>query len=163
MKRIGFALAAGFAALVAAPATAQDVVVTTPAPVVPVVTAGPVVESDVVTTKTRRGLFGRLRGRTTASSSVTMPAPAVVTAPVVAPLVPVAPAPAVVPAVPATMPAKPVPGTVSMTTTTTSVVPVSGVVVTEAPVVTTAGYTTMTESKSVTTTRRGLFGRLRNR
>ncbi|MBX9628775.1 MAG: hypothetical protein K2X82_33585 [Gemmataceae bacterium] len=158
MKRFGFALAAGFAALVAAPAAAQDVVVTTPTPAVPVVTAGPVVESGVVNTKTRRGLFGRLRSRSTAASTVS--APAVMTTP--APIVtPVAPAPAVVPAVPATMPAKP--GTVSMRTTTT-VMPAAGVVMPgEVMTVTPAGYVTASETTTVKTTRRGLFGRLRSR
>jgi hypothetical protein len=103
-------------------------------------------ESYVVmsqTTTARRGLFGRLRSRGT-----TMMTPV-----------------AMVP----TPPPMPAPGTTittpTTTTPTTGVIPASGTIVTtdgsvittDGSVITTADYTTPVQ------TRRGLFGRLRNR
>ncbi|MDB5308598.1 MAG: hypothetical protein JWO38_2800 [Gemmataceae bacterium] len=181
MKRIGFALAAGFGVLLCAvsPASA-DTPSTAPTPKAvvvtgnPVVVPGPAASAEVISTvPARRGLFGRLRNRGTATPvafPAATPLPAatgtVITTP--APVVP-APLPSTVP-VPTQMPVRPAPGGVSVVPTP-GVVPASGTVMSPpgwtavatggTPVMTAASYTVVTSSAVVTPVRRGLFGRLR--
>jgi hypothetical protein len=157
MKTFGFALAAGVGMLLlnATPAAADEPT-TAPAPraagapsPAPIVTAGPVMMGDVVTTtRTRRGLFGRLRNRGT-----TTVAPVITTQPgtVISQPGTVITQPGTIVTPPATTPAPPIgvptpmprPGTTSeviMTPTGTYVV-----------------------ADQTTTVRRGMFGRVRSR
>ena len=71
MKRIGIALVAGVGGILCAPGSAEGQFAP---PVAPpgYVTAGPVMSGNVVSSPARRGLFGRLRGRTSGPVS-TMP------------------------------------------------------------------------------------------
>lgn len=142
-----FLFAAALVSLFASAGAAEEKVVVASAPVTvaaPVmVSSAPTMEATPAQTP-RRGLFGRLRNRNS-TPAVTTTALPTVSAPVMT-----APAPM---AMPSATVATPMPAP----TAPSDVVVVSGTVMAE-PVVTTAGYTEPT-----TTTRRGLFGRLRNR
>lgn len=154
-----FLFAAALVALFASVGTAEDApVVVVGAPVTaasPVMTGTRMVES-APTQSTRRGLFGRMRGRNTTPTPMT--APAMMTAPTMTPSMPM-PMPVARASGAAVMPMP---------------MPPSGVTVASGTVidtnVVTVGYTevmpaTYTEPAMTTqpTTRRGLFGRLRNR
>lgn len=140
MKRILFA--AALAALFAGTASADDKPAA-PATPAPVVTAAPVEMAPATSSGTRRGLLSRLRDRRSGSTMTapTMTAPTMTAPPTTAPM----PMPGTTP-VPMPMPGK----------TTGSVTPAGGTVTTGDIV--TASYTEPTAA-----TRRGLFGRMRNR
>jgi len=149
MKRFLFAaaLVALFASVGAAeekPVAVATTPVTAASPVM--VTSVPMVES-VPAQSTRRGLFGRLRNR---NSGTTMPAAPAMTMTAATPM-PVMSAPA-----PMLMPGTKT-GAMAMPEVPSGIIVVGGTTAVEGTV-TPAAYTEPT-----TTTRRGLFGRLRNR
>lgn len=157
MKTFGFALAAGVGMLLlnATPAAADEPT-TAPAPravgapaPAPIITAGPVMTGDVVTaTRTRRGLFGRLRNRgaTTAAPIITTQPGTVISQPGT-----VITQPGTIVTPPATTPAPPtgVPTPMPRTGTTSEVI-----------MTPTRSYVVADQT---TTVRRGMFGRVRSR
>lgn len=159
MKR--FVFAAALVALVAPFAGAEEKPATTPPAAAPVVVTGtPVIESaPVVTTATptRRGLFGRLRNRGTATT--TMPATGTT---IVTPGTVVTPAPTTAPA-PMPMPTpkpdtKPTPNAMTVPPTSGGIGLGNFVAVSTLD----SGVVQASATEPVQP-RRGLFGRLRNR
>jgi hypothetical protein len=164
MKRFLFAVAV--AALFACDASAQQPVIGTPiAPGTPVITtAGPVIGYAPTQTTQRRGLFGRLRNRNTSTMSYSSPAmvaPAAIPGTIAPQPIPmpgtitpmpmpgIRPAGAVIPATGNLPPGQ-------YTTTDGTIIQIGGI----QPMMT---QPMMTQPMTTTTSRTGLFGRLRNR
>jgi len=157
MSRIMFALAVVVA--FASTSTAEDKPAAAPAPA-PVVVAAPLTSTYVpTTTSTRRGLFGRLRGRNVSTVMSATPA--------MSGTIITAPAPATT--VPATMPSTTAPKTTGGAAVTGNPVVVAGGTTTPGKVVPagmmTPGTPVVTSEMVSTTTakRMGLFARLRAR
>lgn len=159
MKRFIFAVAA--VALVASAGSAQETPPASPpvtaAPVV-IGSAGPVVEATPVTTApARRGLFGRLRGRSSTTTAMPVTSGTVVTpGTVITPATPTAP-------VPMPMPMPGTKGTMVTPTAPNGVVVAGGTVTSGTGDVLMPAMATATATTTAMPARRGLFGRLRNR